>query len=200
MAMVLALSCVAHGEGVLKQWEYYRGDLGGTWEGLRTGKEFKTNPAWEEVTVPHCFNATDAVDPYVAYYQGPGWYRTVLEMNNPYPDGRTLLRFGGAGQKTKVFVGSTLVGEHVGGYDEFSFDITDAVNNHLNDGRVTLLVRCDNSRDLEMMPSDLSDFNLYGGLYRPVHLEYRPFVSAEWPAVDTAVDEAGKEGTIFFRV
>jgi beta-galactosidase len=45
----------------------------------------------------------------------------------------------------------------VGGYDEFEFDITDAVENHAEKGKVVVLVRCDNSRDLEMIPSDLSD-------------------------------------------
>ena len=38
---------------------------------------------------------------------------------------------------------------------------------------------CDNSRDLEMIPSNLSDFNLYGGLYRYVNLIYVPAISLE---------------------
>ncbi len=92
------------------------------------------------------------------------------------------MHFEGAGQKTQVYVYTTKVGEHVGGYDEWSVDITEAVALFLKDeklvrefkGKVPLSVRCDNSRDLEMMPSDLSDFNLYGGLYRYVNLVYQP--------------------------
>jgi beta-galactosidase len=38
---------------------------------------------------------------------------------------------------------------------------------------------CDNARDMERSPSDLSDFSLYGGLYRHVHLVYVPAVSLE---------------------
>ena len=40
-------------------------------------------------------------------------------------------------------------------------------------------VLCDNSRDAEMIPSDQSDFNRYGGLYRHVNLVYVPAISLE---------------------
>ncbi len=183
----------------LENWEFLKGDAGGVWEALRIKNSSKL-PAYEKVKLPHCFNATDAVNPYEAYYQGPGWYRTTVNIDNPYPDGRIVLRFDGAGQKTQLYVQDSLIGEHVGGYDEFQFDITDAVKKHAVDGRITLVVRCDNSRDLEMIPSDLSDFSIYGGLYRPVHLIYRPAVGATWPQVDCSVDEKGVEGSVFFKM
>ena len=132
--------------------------------------------------VPHCFNAFDAVDPDVPYYQGSGWYRTKLAIKNPYPAGRTLLHFEGAGQKTEVFIDTDKVGSHVGGYDEFTIDITDQVNARpkiMDEVAVPVAVMCDNSRDVEMIPSNLSDFNLYGGLYRYVNLVYVAAVSLE---------------------
>jgi beta-galactosidase len=68
----------------------------------------------------------------------------------------------------------------VGGYDEFVFDITDAIAAApAAKGGVPLAVLCDNSENLERPPSDLSDFSLYGGLYRHVHLAYVPAVSLE---------------------
>lgn len=182
-------------------WEYRKGDLGGPYEALRTDPLHNLGMEWQAVSLPHCFNQTDAVAPDVRYYQGPGWYRKSLQIRNPYKNGRTLLRFDGAGQKTSLYVEGTFIGEHVGGYDEFQFDITDAVRKHADDGgEVNLLVRCDNSRDLQMIPSDLSDFNLYGGLYRPVHLLYRPAVSVSWPVIDVAVDEKGFKGDIRFNL
>jgi len=169
-------------------WQYVRGDLGGIWETLRSDDRALDLPVWTHVTLPHCFNATDAVDPDISYYEGPGWYRTQLAIENPHKDGRTLLQFEGAGQKTDVWIGDQKVATHVGGYDEFTVDITDAVTAYRASkiarlpateikcppGRVPLAVRCDNSRDLESIPSDLSDFNRYGGLCRPVHLVYLP--------------------------
>jgi beta-galactosidase len=157
-------------------WEFYQGSLGSTWEIWR-GDKATDNVAWQPVTLPHCFNARDAVDPEAHYYQGPGWYRTKIKINNPFPNGRTRLHFDGAGQKSQVFVGLKKVGEHLGGYDQWDVDITDAVAKEGAGGEVRLAVLCDNSRDAESIPSDLSDFNRYGGLYRHVSLNYVPAVS-----------------------
>ena len=68
-------------------------------------------------------------------------------------------------------------GTHSGGYDEFLVDVTAA--RPAPAPRFQLAVLCDNSRDIDRMPSDLSDFTLYGGLYRPVHLVYVPPVSID---------------------
>ena len=159
-------------------WEYYRGALDGPWEVWR-GEEIA---AWEKVTLPHCFNHYDACDPDTPYYRGHGWYRTRIPIANPIANGRTLLYFEGAGQTSHVYVGNTMAGTHIGGYDEFVFDITDAVAALAPEARkngVPIAVMCDNSENLERPPSDLSDFSLYGGLYRHVHLAYVPGVSLE---------------------
>jgi len=157
-------------------WEYYRGALDGPWEVWR-GDEIAV---WEKVSLPHCFNSYDACDPDTPYYRGHGWYRTYLPIANPFKDGRTLLYFEGAGQTSHVYIGGALVGSHIGGYDEFVFDITDAVAAApAGNSGVPIAVLCDNSENLERPPSDLSDFSLYGGLYRHVHLAYVPAVSLE---------------------
>ena len=181
-----AAAAVEDKQRLLKGWEHYRGQLGGIWEVWR-GKKASDNVTWDKVDMPHCFNAYDAVDPDNAYYQGPGWYRTTFKTENPFPNGRTLLHFEGAGQKTEVYVALEKVGQHVGGYDEFVFDITDK-----SKGSVPLAVFYDNSRDLEMIPSSLSDFNVYGGLYRYVNLVYVPAVSLERVLIDTTVEPGGK--------
>src|ERR1044072_5287521 len=86
----------------LSGWEYRRGSLGRPWEAWLKAND--DGNVWTQVSVPHCFNALDSVDPDVPYYQGPGWYRTKIGIANPFPGGRTLLQFEGAGQKTEVFV------------------------------------------------------------------------------------------------
>src|SRR6185295_18798313 len=99
--------------------------LGGVWEVWR-GKEI-SDRRWESVQMPHCFNARDAVDPDEPYYQGAGWYRSHVTVANPYQGGRTLLHFEGAGQTTEVFIYLEKLTRHVGGYDEFVVDITEAI-------------------------------------------------------------------------
>lgn len=174
---------------LINDWEFLKGDLGGIWEAVRSAGKVSADeiPGWEKIALPHCFNAADAVDPDVHYYQGTGWYRILLPIENPYQLGRTLLHFEGAGQKTEVYVYTTKVGSHVGGYDEWTVDITDAVAEFKKtdafqkkfDKKIPVVIRCDNSRDVQMIPSDLSDFNLYGGIYRYLNLVYVPALSID---------------------
>lgn len=187
-------------------WEFLKSDLGGIWEAVRlVGKgNPESVPLWEKVTLPHCVNALDAVDPDVNYYQGPSWYRTRLEIKNPYQNGRTFLHFEGAGQKTEVYIYTKKVGEHVGGYDEWTLDITDAVAEFQKheayqkefQEKIPLSIRTDNSRNLEMIPSDLSDFNLYGGLYRYVNLIYEAPISIR----NLFVDADAASGNVTLRL
>lgn len=199
----------AHKIRLTEDWEFIRQDMANAWEVMRPVRKGQPEsvPLWTKVTLPHCFNAEDAVDPDVNYYQGPGWYKTSLSIDNPYPNGRILLDFEGAGQKTEVYVYTTKVGTHVGGYDGWKVDITDAAKAFMQTdvcreqfgGQVPIAIRCDNSRDTEMIPSDMSDFNLYGGLYRFVNLVYVPEVSFEHIRLDAQTDEKGKNGSLRIR-
>lgn len=188
-----------------ENWLFLRTDLGSIWEAVRPAAigSSETVPLWEEVSLPHCFNAEDAVDPDVNFYQGPGWYKKLLKIENPYANGRTLLHFEGAGQKTEVYIYTEKVGSHVGGYDEWSIDITDAVHSFLQSkdakrfkGQVPLSIRCDNSRDVEMIPSDLSDFNVYGGIYRYLNLVYTPSIAFTQIKITPSVDAKGKKAQL----
>ncbi|HEY3834966.1 MAG TPA: glycoside hydrolase family 2 TIM barrel-domain containing protein [Bryobacteraceae bacterium] len=54
------------------------------------------------------------------------WYRRTFDV--PLARGmRMLLHFGAVDWRTEVWVNGTLVGKHEGGYDPFTFDITDAL-------------------------------------------------------------------------
>jgi len=210
--VLLFISVLTHAQQSVRlnnNWEFLKQDLGGIWESVRPvglGNP-EAVPLWQKVNLPHCVNADDAVDPDVNYYQGPAWYRTQLGISNPYQKGRTLLHFEGAGQKTEVYVYTTKVGTHVGGYDEWTVDITDAVEAFKKTetftrqfkGKVPVSIRTDNSRDLEMIPSDLSDFNVYGGIYRYLNLVYVPALSADKMFVRAAVDSLGKQGDLKVR-
>jgi len=160
------------------EWEFHRGSI----SGIEAAWLPRRQSEWEVVTLPHCFNALDACDPVKTYFRGQGWYRRRLHVCNPYKNGRTVLHFQGAGQTTTLWIGSTFVGMHIGGYDEFAFDITDAIAQRTDAERaegVQAVVLCDNAPDRDRIPSELSDFCLYGGLYRHVNLIYLPAVALE---------------------
>jgi hypothetical protein len=55
------------------------------------------------------------------------WYRRTFERPAVPPNGRVLLHFGAVDWETTVWVNGREVGSHRGGYDPFSFDVTDAL-------------------------------------------------------------------------
>ena len=171
-------------------WEFHRGTLkngSDAWGRPKTG-------SWDSVEMPHCFNARNECDPDEPYYRGQGWYRIRIPIENPFEGGRTLLNFQGAGQTSTVWVGSVLVGTHKGGYDEFSFDITEVLRQLPADSSaagVPISVCCDNTPDADRIPSELSDFCLYGGLYRHVNLRYLPPSALDAIHVLPVIEESG---------
>ena len=58
---------------------------------------------------------------------GKLWYRRSFATPEMVKDGRLLLHFGASDWETVVSVNGKKVGEHRGGYDPFTFDITDAL-------------------------------------------------------------------------
>ena len=107
----LALIPTVKKQALSSGWEFLREDVGNVWEVVRPASEGKPEsvPLWKSVTLPHCFNAEDAADPDQNYYQGPGWYRTNIDIKNPYHHGSTFLEFEGAGQVNEVYVYTTLI-------------------------------------------------------------------------------------------
>lgn len=53
------------------------------------------------------------------------WYRRYFSVPESWKGQRIRLNFGAADYETEVFINGTSVGTHLGGYDPFSFDITD---------------------------------------------------------------------------
>jgi hypothetical protein len=55
------------------------------------------------------------------------WYRRTFTFPKEWLDQRILLNFGAVDWEATVYVNGTKLGTHRGGYDAFSFDITDAL-------------------------------------------------------------------------
>ena len=69
-----------------------------------------------------------------------GWYRRVFELPAEDAGKRITIEFDGAYRETMVVFNGFYIGRHSGGYDPFSFDVTDFAN---PGGRNVLLVRVD---------------------------------------------------------
>ncbi len=77
---------------------------------------------------------------------------------------RVLLHFGGVDQIARVFLNGKSLGTHAGGYDAFSFDVTDA----LTDGENLLLVEVEDDLDSHVLPWGKQKNRRGGMWYTPV--------------------------------
>ena len=140
-------------------WKFIRQDVGSAPAVL---------PAdWEDVTLPHTWNAVDGMDGNGSYYRGTCWYARSFETPcQPLKGGRVYVEVGAAGQQADVYVNSTKVTRHEGGYAKFRADITDLCR---EDGENLLVIACSNENMSRVYPQS-ADFTFYGGLYRGVNL------------------------------
>ncbi len=75
----------------------------------------------------------------VHFPEGTGlWYRRKVTLPENFNIGRVLLHIGAADQTAQVWVNGKKAGEHQGGYEAFSLDITDA----LTDGENVFTICC----------------------------------------------------------
>ncbi len=76
------------------------------------------------------------------------WYRRTFTVNKDWHE-RVLLHFGAVNWEATVWVNGQKLGEHRGGYDDFSFDITKAIK---PDGEQELIVAAWNPIDRGTQP------------------------------------------------
>ena len=120
---------------------------------------------WQPVVLPHNWGWQEA-QKGEDYYRGPGWYRRVLELAQPKPGRRYFLRFEAAGSVADVYCNGILLGQHRGAFGAFCYEITKQLSPN---GSNSIAVRASNAPEKDVAPLS-GDFDVFGGLYRPVHL------------------------------
>lgn len=123
---------------------------------------------WERVNLPHSYNAVDAFTMPRGYYEGPTWYRKKLVLT-PLPGKRYFIQFEGASKVATVYLNGNRLGEHLGGYTAFGYELT----SYLKAGINNISVRVDNTNRPDLAPLE-ADFTFYGGIYRDVWLIETP--------------------------
>ncbi|MBR6276287.1 MAG: beta galactosidase jelly roll domain-containing protein [Prevotella sp.] len=99
------------------------------------------------------------------FYEGTVWYKKTF--NYTKQDGcHTLLYFGAVNYDCHVYVNGKKVGHHIGGFTPFNYDVTDK----LKDGQNVVIVKVDNKRHAEDIPTQIFDWWNYGGITRDVLL------------------------------
>jgi beta-galactosidase len=134
----------------------------------RSSLTYLEDAKWQNVNLPHTWNALDIVDDTIGYHQGIGWYRKKIEIPASYSNKHLELFFEGACNKTSVYINGELVGEHYGGFTGFTVNLDGKIAFGKNN---EVLVKVDNGKYLQdSIPPFSGDFNLMGGIYRDVWL------------------------------
>ena len=125
---------------------------------------FDTSPT---LNVPGDWNSQDDK---LFYYEGSVWYRKKFDVAKSAPDHRLFIYFGAANYEADVYLNGKKLGKHIGGFTPFAYEITKQVKAKNN----SLVVRVNNNRHADAVPTVNTDWWNYGGLTRDVLLVETP--------------------------
>ena len=125
---------------------------------------FETAPT---IKVPGSWNAQVE---QLFWYEGTVWYRKRFDYKKKEASNRVFVYFGAVNYEAHVYLNGHKLGVHVGGFTPFNFEITE----WLKDGENSLVVKVDNKRHKDAVPTVNTDWFNYGGLTRDVKLIETP--------------------------
>lgn len=106
-------------------------------------------------------------DPKFLYYEGTVWYKKSFDAELPKENEKMFLYFGAVNYRADVYLNGKKLGMHVGGFTPFNFEIPSTV---LKAKDNFLVVRVDNKRYADEIPTLNTDWWNYGGITRDVNL------------------------------
>ena len=123
--------------------------------------DFDKSPTMQ---IPSDWNTQDEK---LFFYEGTVWfYKQFRVDSSAFRGNRALLYFGAVNYDAHVYVNGQHVGHHIGGFTPFNYDVTDL----LKDGENNVIVKVDNKRHAEDVPTQIFDWWNYGGITRDVKL------------------------------
>jgi beta-glucuronidase len=125
--------------------------------------------------------------PELLYYEGTVWYERTFDQPERPAGTRVFLRFGAAAQRATVWLNGERLGAHEGGFTPFAFEVTGRLRARGN----FVVVKVDNTRRREAVPTLNTDWWNYGGLTRSVRLVEAPAVFVRDADVHLSRTEAG---------
>lgn len=121
------------------------------------------------------------------YYEGSVWYRKKFDAPKANKSDRIFVYFGAVNYRADVYLNGKKLGVHLGGFTPFHFEITDRIKAKNN----SLILKVDNKRHADAVPTLNTDWWNYGGITRDVELAVVPqtFIRDYSIALTSAVDK-----------
>ncbi|WP_256011392.1 glycoside hydrolase family 2 protein [Desertivirga xinjiangensis] len=120
-------------------------------------------------------------------YEGTIWLRQKF-LANPANDKKYVLYFGAVNYEAHVYLNGKKLGVHKGGFTPFQFDVT----GKLKKGENFVVVKADNTRKQDEIPTVNTDWWNYGGITRDVLLAELPKSHISDYKIQLAKGNAGK--------
>ncbi|HEY6901400.1 MAG TPA: glycoside hydrolase family 2 TIM barrel-domain containing protein, partial [Puia sp.] len=134
--------------------------------------------------VPGDWNSQDEK---LYFYEGTVWYRRLFQASQRQGR-RYFLYFGAVNYEAHVYLNGKKLGVHKGGFTPFQFEVT----GKLNEGENVIVVKADNTRKQDEIPTVNTDWWNYGGITRDVALVSTPAAFISDYKVQLAKDEPGR--------
>ncbi len=170
---------------------------------MRNGFFINAKPKRPEDLIEYDFDKSDVMqipsdwntkDERLFFYEGTVWFKKSFQAV-PMTDCKTLLYFGAVNYDCHVYVNGKKAGHHIGGFTAFNYDISDL----LVEGENIVIVKVDNKRHADAVPTQIFDWWNYGGITRDVKLVKVPMVYLEDYNLQLLKGEAkGKKRQITF--
>ncbi|ADU14239.1 glycoside hydrolase family 2 protein [Asticcacaulis excentricus] len=119
-----------------------------------------------QMAIPGAWNAAE---PELRYYNGLIWFQRKFTPK-VFDGKRVFLRFEAVNYKANIYLNGKEMGRHEGGFTPFVIEVTHA----LRAGENRLSVGVDSTHDAQSIPTAITDWDLFGGITRPVKLIYTP--------------------------
>lgn len=111
--------------------------------------------------------------PEFTFYEGTVWYKKSFDFEKAANGNRYFLYFGAVNYRADVYLNGKKLGMHKGGFTPFNFEVPLAL---LKEKGNFLIVKVDNKRHADEIPTLNTDWWNYGGITREVKLVEVPAV------------------------
>lgn len=115
-----------------------------------------------QMQIPSDWNTKDE---RLFFYEGTVWFKKSFNYKKKQ-DKKVILYFSAVNYEAYVYLNGKLLGRHEGGFTAFNYDVTDKIK----DGENFVIVKVDNKRKAENVPTQIFDWWNYGGITRDVFL------------------------------
>ena len=123
------------------------------------------------------------------YYEGTVWYKKSFDYEKGSGDHKFFLYFGAVNYRADVYLNGKKLGMHKGGFTPFNFEVPAAL---LKEKGNFLVVKVDNKRHADEVPTLNTDWWNYGGITREVKLMEVPSNFIQDFIVQLKKDTSGK--------